>query len=46
MSNLLVFINRNEVVKEESASKNIIKVSGIKSTHLSKIFPRVKKANT
>ena len=43
VNRLLVYINHDELVKEESVTMNSMKVSVIKTTHGSKILPEVKK---
>ena len=40
---MLVYINGNRLVKEESVSKNSRKVSGIETTYGSKMLWKVKK---
>ena len=40
---MLVYINGNRLVKEESVSKNSSKVSGIETTYGSKMLWKVKK---
>ena len=43
VNKLLVYINCDNFLKEESVTKNSRKGSGIKTTHRSKILPKAKK---
>ena len=40
---LLVYINCDKLVNEESVTKNSRKVSGINTTHRSKMLPKIRK---
>ena len=42
---ILVYINRDKLVKEEWITKNSREVSGTKSTHGRKMLPKVNKTN-